>query len=171
MKKKWFLLVVILILAFMSTLILVWYKNYTQSQKPYQSYINMPQSVPLDASKILELVNIERAKVGVAPLTSDPRLVASAQAKADEMAQNDYFGHVSPVTGVDGYTLIPNGICVYKSENISEMLNPIGDNNNDTVQGWIGSKPHYDAMVDSKYTLTGVAISKNKIVQHFCQVK
>ncbi|MBP9821202.1 CAP domain-containing protein [Candidatus Saccharibacteria bacterium] len=162
-----------LLVTFIALISLIGFIVYQESRPeiPVQSAVITPQvqDIPLDANKILELVNIERQKVGVASLTSDPRLVASAQAKADEMVANNYFGHVSPVTGVDGYTLIPNGICVYKSENISEMLNQIGDNNNDTVQGWVGSKAHYDAMVDSKYTLTGVAISKNKIVQHFCQ--
>jgi uncharacterized protein YkwD len=166
MSKKWVLLGTIFILAFTATLSLVCYKDYTQSQKPVQSAVIAPQT-PLDANKILELVNAERQKVGVAPLTSDPRLVASAQAKADEMVANDYFGHVSPVTGVDGYTLIPNGICVYKSENISGYHKSDGS----VIIGWLGSKPHHDTMLDAKYTLTGVAANSDIVVQHFCQVK
>ena len=40
---------------------------------------------PPDAQEMLELVNQERAKVGVAPLKLDKRLNASAQEKADDM--------------------------------------------------------------------------------------
>jgi uncharacterized protein YkwD len=41
----------------------------------------------------------------------------------------------------------------------------------------MNSKPHHDAMLDGKYTLTGVAIAYNQTnkwwvaVQHFCEVK
>jgi uncharacterized protein YkwD len=61
-----------------------------QAQKPVENDVKSVQTqstagpsqvketVPLNADKILELVNAERAKVGVAPLVSDPRLVATA---------------------------------------------------------------------------------------------
>jgi len=125
-----------------------------------------PVDVPLNADKILELVNAERAKVGVAPLVSDPRLVQSAQTKADDMVVNNYFAHVNPVTGVNGYTLVPIGMCVYQGENISYHHK----SNESVVAGWMGSTPHHDAMLDPKYTLTGMADANNDVVvQHFCQ--
>lgn len=144
----------------------------TQAEKPVQSAVNgsQVQIEPLNADKILSLVNAERAKVGVAPLVSDPRLVQSAQAKADDMVANNYYAHVNPATGVSGYTLIPKGICVYKSENINEAYTAT-----EAVSKWMASKPHHDAMLDGKYTLTGVGFAKNtksgwyEIVQHFCQ--
>lgn len=170
MSKKWVLLGTIFILAFTAILGLVCYKDYTQSQKLVQSAVNASQT-PLDANKILELVNIERQKVGVAPLISDPRLVASAQAKADDMVANDYFDHISPVTGISGYTLIPNGICVYKSENIVWMKYPNTlEDNQESVDWWMGSPSHKEAMLSPKYTLTGIGIKDKRVVQHFCQV-
>ena len=51
---------------------------------------------PPDAQEMLELVNQERAKVGAAPLKLDERLNASAQEKADDMQNRDYYGHISP---------------------------------------------------------------------------
>lgn len=140
----------------------------TQAEKPVQSAVNgsQVQIEPLNADKILSLVNAERAKVGVAPLVSDPRLVQSAQAKADDMVANNYFGHINPVTGVNGPTLIPKGICYYKSENLSYHHK----SNESVVAGWMNSKPHHDAMLDPKYTLTGMADANNDVVvQHFCQ--
>ena len=165
---RWTLLIIV-VLALITTGV-IYYS--TQHQKPVQSAVITPQvqDIPLNADKILELVNIERAKVNVAPLVMDTGLVATAQSRADDMAKRDYFGHRDPVTNENMVNILnEQKQCVYASENISEMLEPIGDNNNDTVQGWVGSKPHYDAMIDSRYTLTGIAISKNKIVQHFCQ--
>lgn len=144
------------------------------SQVAQVTPVAKPVDVPLNADKILELVNAERAKAGVAPLISDPRLVQSAQTKADDMAANDYFGHINPVTGVNGYTLIPNGMCAYKSENIGANIDTIGNQNIIRLESWMNSKPHHDAMLDSKYTLTGVAIKEQApthfvAVQHFCQ--
>lgn len=168
MNKKWVLLGTIFILAFTATISLVCYKDYTQSQKPVQSAIITPQT-PLDANKILELVNIERAKVNVAPLTSDPRLVASAQAKADEMVQNDYFGHVSPITGKRGIETIAVSECTFAGENLNTALG-----NEETVQEWVASKTHYEAMINPVYQITGIGISWQGnyyiVTQHFCKV-
>lgn len=60
---------------------------------------------PPDAQEMLELVNQERAKVGVAPLRLDERLNASAQEKADDMQNRDYYDHKSP-DSIEGYSLV-----------------------------------------------------------------
>ena len=66
-----------------------------QEQKQEQSKSKYDVGPP-DAQEMLELVNEERAKVGAAPLKLDERLNASAQEKADDMQNRDYYGHVSP---------------------------------------------------------------------------
>lgn len=160
---------IIVVLALITTGV-IYYS--TQHQKPVQSAIITPQvqDIPLNADSILELVNIERKKVNVAPLVMDTGLVATAQSRADDMAKRDYFGHRDPVTNENMVNILKQQKqCVYASENISKMENPIGDNNQDTINGWMGSKPHHDAMLDPKYTLTGVAINNSIVVQHFCQ--
>lgn len=130
-----------------------------------------PLEVPLDADTIFNLVNEERIKAGVKPLVRDARLVASAQIKADDMHNNNYFAHINPETGVNGPSLIPSGLCTWRSENISEMLDPIGNNNKDTINGWLNSKPHKIAMLDPQYDISGLAVSGTKVVQHFCNLR
>lgn len=162
---------IIVVLALITTGV-IYYS--TQHQKPVQSAVITPQvqNIPLDANKILELVNIERAKVNVAPLVMDTGLVATAQSRADDMVKRGYFSHRDPVTNENMVNILKQQKqCVYASENISKMENPIGDNNQDTINGWMGSKPHHDAILDQKYTLTGVAINDNIVVQAFCQTK
>ena len=66
--------------------------------------VQKPQPPTVD--ELLRLVNEERAKVSVAPLVIDARLNQSAQKKADDMVKNNYFAHVSPVDGRQGYTYI-----------------------------------------------------------------
>lgn len=167
--KKWILpIIVVLTLLFTGLGIYV-----TQAQKPVETAVYTPQpiSVPLNADKILELVNAERAKVGVAPLVSDPRLVQSAQTKADDFVINNYFAHINPTTGKHGYEYIPVGMCRNAGENISIMYDPSGDNNQDTVDWWMNSKPHHDAMLDPTKSLAGMAVDNKYVVFHLCEPK
>jgi uncharacterized protein YkwD len=48
---------------------------------------------------MLDLVNGERAKAGLAPLLADDRLREVARAHSLEMFQMDYFSHTSPTSG------------------------------------------------------------------------
>ncbi len=148
----------------------------TQAQKPVENAVKGVQqevSVPLNADKILELVNAERAKVGAAPLVSDPRLVATAQSRVDDMIARDYYSHNDPITGESLVKIKPtNPQCIVASENINAAIT-----NEEAVAEWLSSKPHHDAMLDTRYSLTGISVAKNPktdwyyLVQHFCQVK
>lgn len=131
---------------------------------------------PPTVDELLDLVNRERTENGVPPLKIDTRLNASAQIKANDMAQYSYFSHVSPpqssYAGKQGYTLIDTtGIeCKYRSENILDNTPP-DSTAYGAVQAWLKSPAHKKAMLDEKYTLTGFGINGYKIVQHFCQTR
>lgn len=49
-----------------------------------------------ETAEVVRLVNVERAKVGCAPLTVHPALTAAAQSHSEDMAANGYFDHESP---------------------------------------------------------------------------
>ncbi len=51
------------------------------------------------AADMLTLVNQERAKAGLRPVTADPELASVAVAHSEEMFRLGYFSHVSPVSG------------------------------------------------------------------------
>lgn len=135
---------------------------------------------PPDAQEMLELVNQERAKVGVAPLKLDERLNASAQEKADDMQNRGYYGHESP-EGARGTLFVFKhmpGKCRYAGENLAEVS--ITDNkfgsSRFTIDNWMHStKGHREAILDAKYSLVGFGISKQGydliVVQHFCELK
>lgn len=135
---------------------------------------------PPDAQEMLELVNKERAKVGAAPLKLDERLNASAQEKADDMQNRDYYDHKSP-DGIEGYSLVFKHMpsrCRYASENLAKVSttdNKFGSSRF-TIDNWMHStKGHREAILDSKYSLVGFGISKQGydliVVQHFCELK
>lgn len=134
---------------------------------------------PPDAQEMLELVNQERAKVGVAPLKLDERLNASAQEKADDMQNRGYYDHKSP-DGIEGYSLVFKHMpskCRYASENLAEVSTTDSKfgSSRFTIDNWMHStKGHREAILDAKYSLVGFGISKQGhdliVVQHFCQI-
>ena len=121
--------------------------------------------------ELLRLVNEERAKNGVSPLVLDERLNKSAQMKADDMVKFDYFAHVNPNTGKHGYEYINEvGIhCTTDGENLSWTSDKSNLSSLQAVNWWIGSKPHHDAMISAKNTVTGFGVDNYVIVEHFCQ--
>lgn len=129
-----------------------------------------PEQKPPTVDELLRLVNAERAKVGVAPLVIDERLNQSAQKKSDDMFTNNYFGHVSPVDNRHGYEYAHDVMpeCSATSENIS--WNQSGTIEG-TMNGWMTSTPHRKAIQNAQYEKTGIAISGDKIVEHFCQLR
>lgn len=171
MRKVWILSIIVVTAVLFAGIL--GYVSYRVLSEP-QTAANSSKDIPLNANKILELVNAERAKVGVAALVSDPRLVASAQAKADDMVANNYFAHYNPANNEfagNDYVMNP-GLCVYASENIVWMKYPnMLEDNQESVDWWMNSPAHKEAMLSPKYSLTGIGIKDKRVVQHFCQVK
>lgn len=127
---------------------------------------------PADPQEILELVNQERARIGVAPLVMDENVQKSAQLKADDMVAKGYRQHIIPGTP---YTLNSemaywvNKSCSKSSENITWGKD--GDNESTSqasFSAWMSSKPHREAIQNPKYTKTGIGVKDGVVVQHFC---
>lgn len=147
-------------------------KSDTSSETPTDPDLDAYPTI----ESILRYTNEERAKVGVAPLQNDPRLNQSAQVKADDMAQNDYFNHVD-ANGKHGYEYIREyapGVCSQSSENLS-MSSFTSLTNGKTIDGFMQSKAHREAMLNPIYDHMGVGVStsglKGYVVQHFCTYK
>ena len=160
----------------------LWLKTRLDAQAAAGVAQEQPESKydvgPPDAQEMLELVNQERAKVGVAPLKLDERLNASAQEKADDMQNRGYYDHKSP-DGIEGYSLVFKHMpskCRYASENLAEVSTTDSkfSSSRFTIDNWMHStKGHREAILDAKYSLVGFGISKQGydliVVQHFCQ--
>lgn len=126
---------------------------------------------PATVGTLLSRVNEERAKVGVAPLTLDPAINATAQRKADDMFANNDTDHID-ANGEHGYMYMKDaGIrCSYGGENLtsnSDFETPMPAS--EAISAWLNSGPHREAMLDPKYTSTGFGIKSWAIVEHFCQ--
>jgi uncharacterized protein YkwD len=167
-KSKW-----ILTIAFAATLITVPAVVFANANKVTVIPYVAPISVPLNADVIFAKVNEQRVQNGLKPLVRDARLDATAQAKADEMVRLNYFAHDNPATGKNSAWDNPifNKLCMTSSENIGWTVQAARDNNASRVTAWMNSEPHKKAILNPDYTLTGLAVSGDKVVQHFCVSK
>lgn len=76
----------------------------TQTPKPTPAPTPIHNATPsraqlTDQQHMLDLINQERSKVGVAPLKIDSKLQKMAQVKAEDMVAKSYFDHTSPTYG------------------------------------------------------------------------
>ncbi len=73
----------------------------TPTPTPAPTPTPTPSQIELtaDQQQMLDLINQERSKVGVAPLKIDAQLQKMAQVKSDEMVAKSYFSHTSPTYG------------------------------------------------------------------------
>lgn len=129
---------------------------------------------PPTRAELLKLVNAERAKYHVAPLKIDSRLNTSAQEKADSMVKNNNYGHMLNGVFIGQQFINKTGItCQLDDENLHEGTNFYATAKG-AVAGWIGSRPHFTAMVNKAYTRTGFGFeydpnnSEEVFVEHFC---
>lgn len=111
-----------------------------------QAYIN----------RVVELVNIERAKEGLAPLSVDLNVQAAAQVRALEIERS--FSHTRP-NGTNFSTALKEQNVTYRSagENIAwGQRSP-----EEVVKGWMSSPGHRANIMDKGYTKIGVGYHQN----------
>lgn len=111
------------------------------------------------AQEILNLVNAERKKAGVAPLTLSEELNRSATVKSKDMANQNYFSHTSPTYGGLTQLLSAQGIRYsYAGENIA-----MGQRGPEAVMNaWMNSSGHRANILNSNFTQLGVGYAANK---------
>ena len=104
-------------------------------------------------NKVLELVNVERSKNGLKPLTMDESVRKVARTKSTDMRQNKYFDHNSPVYGSPFDMLKQFGIS-YRSagENIAQGY----QTPEAVVKGWMNSPGHRANILNSSFTHIGI---------------
>lgn len=109
--------------------------------------------------KVLELVNAERAKLEEEPLVLDEKLCNMAQAKAREMAELNYFSHISPTYG-DLISILSIFDITYRKagENIGKCY----ETAEDVMAGWMNSQGHRDNIQTPGYTRIGIGVYADK---------
>ncbi|MBU7318127.1 CAP domain-containing protein [Paenibacillus oleatilyticus] len=116
------------------------------------------------ASQVVNLVNQERAKAGLQPLTSDSALTGMALDKAKDMYNNGYFDHTSPTYGSPFDMMRSYGIRYsYAGENIAKgQRSP-----QEVMNAWMNSQGHRENILSPNFTKIGVAYYNGVWVQEF----
>jgi len=109
----------------------------------------------LDNQKIIEWTNKYRADENLPALTLNEHLAAAAQAKSDDMFQNQYFEHVSLTGKTPAQLVLENG---YNYKFTGENL-ALGDfkDEKELVDAWMASPGHRANILNKDFVEIGVA--------------
>lgn len=116
-------------------------------------------TIGVEEQKMLDLINVERSKVGAAPLKSDTKLMEVAKIKADDIVKNNYFLHTSPTYGSPFEMMKKFGI-TYKTaaENIA---------GNSSVEAahtaLMKSEGHRTNILNPNFNFIGIGISTSPV--------
>ena len=124
-------------------------------------------------SEIVRLCNIEREKLGLKPLISNPRLDEIARYKSEEMGLYNYFEHKSPISGYQSWDLAKK-VFDYEYRSFGENIwmkwatasNPkqylptfkANITASEIVDDWMNSDGHRENILRTKYGKIGVGV-------------
>ena len=120
--------------------------------KPSTSSVQGVQSQVNDQHAYLYILNQERADMGLGELTLNDKLNTSAQLKANDMQEFDYWAHVNP-NGTEPWHFFE--LAGYEYEVAGEVLARNFDTPAETIAAWIASPTHHDVLMGD-YTEVGL---------------
>ena len=119
-------------------------------------------TAPMDAySQVLfDDTNRRRASQNLPPLRVNGYLIGIARIRSQDMADHNYFAHVSPVTGDNAFTLmdkhgVPYG---WAGENLAKNNYPDGEAVGVADVALWNSPPHRENILNPHYTDMGIAL-------------
>ncbi|MBM7703068.1 SafA/ExsA family spore coat assembly protein [Metabacillus iocasae] len=114
--------------------------------------------------KVVDLVNVERAKYNLPPLKENWELSRVARFKSQDMIDKNYFNHNSPTYG-SPFDMIKNFGIQYRAagENIAAgQQTP-----EDVVKAWMNSDGHRKNILSTQYKEIGVGYVKGGSYGHY----
>jgi hypothetical protein len=116
-----------------------------------------PYIAAVISAVLVDLANGDRTDAAVDGLRINPKLVAAAQAKANDMAEKGYFAHETP-EGYDSWHWFKQvGYdYAYAGENLAVDFSE----SSDVEKAWMKSPTHRDNILNAHYTEIGIATAK-----------
>lgn len=110
-----------------------------------------------DEKEVFDLINIQRTNNGLSALKMDAETLNVARIKAQDMVDNNYFSHNSPVYG-SPFDMLNSFKVKYKSagENIAG-----NSSNSAAVTAWMNSSGHKANILNSSFNYTGIGVVKS----------
>lgn len=147
---------------------LVQSQNLSLARQTSLSSLKVSQGISVNNFEVelLKLTNIERKKLGLAPLRLSSKLTKAAQFHAEDMANNNYFSH----TGKNGSTMSDRTKATgYKFSFLGENLAAGRATPEGTIRQWMNSTGHRANILNEKFTEIGFgyANSPNSRYRHY----
>ena len=111
-----------------------------------------------DVEYILNKINYIRNENGIASLTLDDLLTSTAQNKARDMVENNYFSHNSPTYG-SPFQMMKNAGVIYKTAGENIAGNPSID---DAISSFLESENHKKNILSNSYNYIGIGLEKSE---------
>lgn len=121
--------------------------------------ITIPSAAPLKSveDEIVRLVNVERSKNGLAPLKNNWQAARVARIKSQDMIDNNYFSHTSPVYGSPFKMMENYGLRFSAAaENIAYGQRTAQE----VMTAWMNSPGHRANILSKTVTEIGVGVAK-----------
>lgn len=103
--------------------------------------------------------NVSRTSNDLISLNENPLLDNAARLKAEDMAKNGYFAHVSP-TGIDPWHWFDEAH--YKYSYAGENLAINFSDSEDVIKAWLNSPAHRANIMNQRFTEIGIGIAHGK---------
>lgn len=115
-----------------------------------------PEEADRMADEVLQLVNLERATIGVPPVETNATLEKIAGRYACRMVSDAFFGHQDPRTGHGpGERAVAGRYSFYS---VGENLAAGQESAAEAVKVWMESPAHRRIILDPKWTQVGIAV-------------
>ena len=107
-----------------------------------------------DEKEVFNLINQQRINNGLTALKVDEEVQRVARIKAQDMVENNYFSHTSPIYG-SPFNMLNSFKISYKTagENIAG-----NSSNSGAVNAWMNSSGHKANILNSNFNYTGIGV-------------
>ena len=114
-------------------------------------------SLSSDEKEVFDLINEQRTNNGLTALKMDSEALNVARIKAQDMVDNNYFSHNSPIYG-SPFQMLNSFKVTYKTagENIAG-----NSSNSGAVNAWMNSSGHKANILNSSFNYTGIGVVKS----------
>lgn len=122
--------------------------------------ITIPQAAPLTSleDEVIRLVNVERVKNGLQPLTKNWEASRTARYKSEDMINKNYFAHISPTYGSPFKMMEDFGLRFSAAaENIAYGQRTPAE----VMNSWMNSPGHRANILSRSFNQIGVGAAKS----------
>lgn len=135
--------------------------------KPEEQNNSSNTSISSVEREVARLVNLERQKAGLAPLTLSEELSKVARIKSQDMAYKNYFSHTSPTYGDPFQMMRSFGIKFgYAGENIAKGYR----GPESVMNGWMNSSGHRANILNANFKKIGVGYVEARGTTYWTQL-